>query len=70
MDDEGLQTLMCEVEAILNGRPLTKISDDPYDLSALTPNHLLLLRSTAPFHLAFLAVQTIIADEDGNKFSI
>ena len=24
MDDEGLQTLMCEVESILNGRPLTK----------------------------------------------
>ena len=49
MDDEGLQTLMCEVEAILNGRPLTKVSDDPYDLNALTPNHLLLLRSTASF---------------------
>ena len=49
MDDEGLQTLMCEVEAILNGRPLTKVSDDPYDLNALIPNHLLLLRSTASF---------------------
>ena len=49
MDDEGLQTLMCEVEAILNRRPLTKISDDPYYLNALTPNHLLLLRSTASF---------------------
>lgn len=45
LDDEGLATLMCEVESIVNGRPLTKVSDDPRDLEALTPNHLLLLRS-------------------------
>ena len=45
LDEEGLQTLMCEVEAILNDRPLTKSSDDPMDLEALTPNHLLLLKT-------------------------
>ena len=45
LDDEGLTTLMCEVEAIVNGRPITKSSDDPSDAEALTPNHLLLLRS-------------------------
>ena len=45
LDDEGLNTLMCEVEAIINGRPITKLSDDPRDLEPLTPNHLLLLRS-------------------------
>lgn len=27
LDDEGLQTLLCEVEAILNDRPITKASD-------------------------------------------
>lgn len=43
IDDEGLVTLMCE--SIVNGRPVTKVSDDPKDLEALTPNHLLLLRS-------------------------
>ena len=45
LNDEGLTTLMCEVEWIINGRPITKLSDDPRDLSPLTPNHLLLLRS-------------------------
>ena len=45
LDDEGLNTLMCEVESIVNGRPITKVSDDPKDLNALTPNHLLLLRA-------------------------
>ena len=45
LDDEGLLTLLCEVESIINGRLLTKVSDDPRDPEALTPNHLLLLRS-------------------------
>ena len=31
LDDEGLLTLMAEVEAIINGRPITKLSDDPRD---------------------------------------
>ena len=44
-NDEGLSTLMCEVEAILNSRLLTKVSDDPNDLQALSPNHLLLLHA-------------------------
>ena len=45
LDDESLNTLMCEVESIVNGRPITKVSDDPRDLNALTPSHLLLLRA-------------------------
>ena len=28
LDDEGINTLMCEVEAIVNGRPLTKLSEE------------------------------------------
>ena len=45
LDEESLSTLMCEVEAIVNGRPITKLSDDPRDMEPLTPNHLLLLRA-------------------------
>ena len=45
LDDEGLSTLMCEVEVIVYSRPITKSFDDPSDCEALTPNHLLLLRS-------------------------
>ncbi|XP_053274096.1 uncharacterized protein LOC128436341 [Pleuronectes platessa] len=44
LDDEGLQTVFCEAEAILNDRPITKVSDDPDDLEALTPNHILMLK--------------------------
>ena len=39
---------MCEVESILNNRPLTVASDDSRDLEPLTPYHLLLLKSDAP----------------------
>ena len=45
LDEESLQTFLCEAEAILNSRPITTPSSDPNDLEALTPNHLLLLRT-------------------------
>ena len=44
LTDEILETVFAEVGSIVNGRPLTKLSDDPNDPSPLTPNHLLLLR--------------------------
>jgi hypothetical protein len=43
-NEEQLYTLLCEVEATINSRPLTKSSEDPNDLGVLTPNDLLLLR--------------------------
>ena len=45
MNDGGLGTLVCDIEAIINARPLTKISDDPIDMNALTPNYPLIVKS-------------------------
>lgn len=45
VNDETLLTVMTEVEAILNSRPITPNCDSPFDVEALTPNHLLMLRS-------------------------
>ena len=42
LSDESLRTVLCEVEFIVNSRPLTKVGDDPLDGSVLTPNHLIL----------------------------
>ena len=41
-----LQTLVTEVERVLNGRALTANSDDPNDLQPLTPAHFLMQRKT------------------------
>lgn len=38
---EQLSTLLARVEACLNSRPLTALTDDPNDLTALTPAHFL-----------------------------
>ena len=46
--EETLQTLFCEVEAIMNSKPLTYVSPDYRDPKPLTPNDLLLLTSAAP----------------------
>jgi len=47
VNDETLSTLLCEVERILNDRPLTPLSDHPDDSEPLTPSKLLLLRSNS-----------------------
>ncbi|KAJ8020922.1 hypothetical protein HOLleu_40643 [Holothuria leucospilota] len=49
LTDEILETVFAEAESIINGRPLTKLSDDPEDPSPLTPNHVLLLRENPIF---------------------
>ena len=46
LDDESYRTLVCEVEAIVNSRPLTFASSDPDDLNPLSPNNLLTMKTT------------------------
>ena len=43
LTDEVLETFFCEVEAMINSRPLTKMSEDVSDESTLSPAQLLLL---------------------------
>ena len=46
LNEESLRTLLCEVEAIVNSRPLTVDSiNDPLSLNPLTPNHLLTMKT-------------------------
>ena len=45
LDDESLQTLMCEVESIINSRPLTVISSDVRDPYPLSPNQILTMKT-------------------------
>ena len=47
LTNEVLSTTMCLVEQTLNARPLTAVSDDPEDLTALTANNFLLGRENA-----------------------
>jgi len=68
-NDEGLSTLMCEVEAILNSRPLTKVSDDLNELQAFSPNHLLLLRAGPECHLESLQRMINLARSFGGRSS-
>lgn len=43
MTDDILETVFCEVENIINSRPITKVSADCNEPDPLTPNHLFLL---------------------------
>lgn len=69
LDDEGLLTMFCEVEAILNDRPITKASDDANDLEALTPNHILLLKANQLCHQDCLTEMICKSGKDRSRYS-
>lgn len=59
---EDFSTLLTQVEACLNSRPLTPLSDDPNDLEPLTPAHFLIgssLQSIAEPDLGELPVNRL-----------
>ncbi|XP_070170685.1 uncharacterized protein [Polyergus mexicanus] len=43
-DNIEFATLLCQIEACLNSRPISALHDDPNDFSALTPGHFLVGR--------------------------
>lgn len=46
LDDESLHTLLCEVESIINSRPLTVISSDVKDPLPLSPSQILTMKTS------------------------
>ena len=46
LDDESLYTLLCEVESIINSRPLTVISSDVKDPLPLSPSQILTMKTS------------------------
>lgn len=54
---EEMSTLLTQIEAVLNSRPLSSLSDDPEDLNALTPGHFLI--GNAPAIMPEPSLETI-----------
>ena len=46
LDDESIQTLMCEVESIINSRPITATSSDSKDPFPLSPSQILTMKTS------------------------
>ena len=46
LQEDGFSTLICQVEALLNSRPLTSVSSDIRDVESLTPGQFLIGKTT------------------------
>ncbi|XP_036148482.1 uncharacterized protein LOC118647537 [Monomorium pharaonis] len=56
---EELSTIVIQIEAVLNSRPLCPLSDDPEDLFALTPGHFLIGEAPTVIPEPSLAEETL-----------
>ena len=71
LDDENFQIVLCEIEAMLNDRPILRLSEDPNDLEALTQDHLLLMKGKPVLPPGLFETRDLyIQREDGNKSNI
>ncbi|GFV89526.1 uncharacterized protein TNCV_4153411 [Trichonephila clavipes] len=59
MNFEELTTLMAQIEAVLNLRPLSPLSSDPNDLSPLTPGHFLTNCAISSFPESYTASDSL-----------
>ncbi|GFX05258.1 integrase catalytic domain-containing protein [Trichonephila clavipes] len=59
MNFEELTTLMAQIEAVLNSRPLSALSSDPNDLNPLTPGHFLMNCAISSFPEPYTASDSL-----------
>ena len=52
LNSDELYTVLTEIEAMVNSRPICSVSDDPDDMSYLTPANFLIGRSTVNLPVA------------------
>ena len=69
-DDQRLVTFMCEVENIMNSRPITPVSSDPNNMEPPTPSHLLFLKSEVTLPPSLFKKEDLFSSCTGSKYNI
>ena len=64
---DTLSTFVCEVAAMMNGRPLTQVSSDFRDMEPITPNHSCWAVDRQTFHPAFSWTSQLLSPAVGSK---
>ena len=68
LDDESFKTLKCEIEAIVNSRPLTTISNGPNDLTPLSPSMILTGKKQLNVPPPIFRKMTCLVGNDGGEY--